>query len=276
MAEKLSLIPVDQIRPPDTPIRRDIDRPGIVELADSIRLVGIIEPLILEKKGQRYRVIAGHRRFLAAKMCGLNSVPAIVVTLDDIAKAAISWHENTYRADVQPEHEAIYIRTLIERHQASQADIAKLLGRSEGWISDRLRILEYPECLRQALADGQLSFAAARELAHITDHEELERLVIQAVAGGCSARTAASWRQAWQAQSVPPAQYSPPPPRRGIPGESPSPYTITCNLCNTEMSAQYEKIIRCCPRCYAAIMRPQQQAEAAWPKQPEGGQNNGV
>jgi ParB family chromosome partitioning protein len=270
MTEKLSMIPLDQIRPPKTPIRREVDRQGIMELADSIRMVGLIEPLILEKTGTRYAVIAGHRRFLAAKMCGLDSVPAIVTTLDDLARAAISWHENVFREDVQPEHEASFIRILMERHQATQADIAKLLGRSEGWISDRLRILEYPECLRDALARKEISFAAARELAHITDTEELERLVIQAVAGGCSGR------QAWQAKINPPPPYSPPPQGRGIQGESPSPYKITCQICGAEISAQYEKIIRTCPNCYGAIMRPQQQAERDWPQPPEKGGQNGV
>lgn len=187
------LIPIDQIDDPQLAMRSDLTEESLTDLVLSIKQMGIIEPIIVTPRGERFEVIAGHRRLKAARLATLPSLPAIVKKLGDEEAEMMKIHENLYRADVSPTDEAIYFDHLIKDFKISPSKIAQLIGKSPSYVSDRLAIFNYPPLLRKTLEDKLITFSVARTFARLEDPDKITTFVRYAVANGMTPSTAEKW-----------------------------------------------------------------------------------
>jgi ParB family chromosome partitioning protein len=191
-------VPVDLLSEPERRVRNLVSEEGMDELRRSISENGVLVPLIVEREGERFRVIAGLRRLLCSRALGLATVPCIVVEAGDEWREWATLTENRVREAVNAYDEALYVAEIVSRRGIDQLAVAKMLGVSEPWVSQRLGILRWPADVRAALTAGWLSFAVGRELAAIEGNAFRAECLRLAHRAGCSVRQAAEWRRGWQ------------------------------------------------------------------------------
>ncbi|MBR6428645.1 MAG: ParB/RepB/Spo0J family partition protein [Clostridia bacterium] len=172
---------------PDQP-RKQFDEEKLGELAESIKQHGIVQPLILKKNGERYTIIAGERRFRAARLAEIREVPAIVRDMDDREVMEVALIENIQRENLNPIEEAVAINFLIEQHDLTQEEVAKRLSKSRPAITNTLRLLKLPNTVQDHIRKGRLQQGHARVLAAITDDELLEKVAEKCAEAGWSVR----------------------------------------------------------------------------------------
>ena len=171
--EHLTTLRISQVEPNKEQPRREFEAAALGELADSIREHGILQPLIVRPlEGDRYQIVAGERRWRAARMAGLTEVPAIVRELDDLVTMELALIENLQREDLTPLEEAEGYRSLMELYGMTQEQVARRVGKSRPVIANALRLLSLPEEVRRTLAEGKISAGHARVLAGVEDPEE--------------------------------------------------------------------------------------------------------
>ena len=182
------LIDVLRIDPNPKQARKRFDKEALEGLAQSIAIHGVIQPLIVGEQGERYCLIAGERRWRAAKMAGLDRVPAIVTNMEDRAQVEVSLVENLQREDLNPLEEAAGIRFLIEEYGLTQESAAERVGKSRSAIANALRLLTLPSPVQDLIWTGELSAGHARALVGIEDQDLQQRMAKKAVEDGLSVR----------------------------------------------------------------------------------------
>ena len=181
-------IAVSQLDPnPDQP-RRTFDTQALEALAESIRQAGVLQPLLVVENGARYRIVAGERRYRAARMAGLQSVPCVVRDMTEQERMEAALIENLQREDLNPIEEAAGIRALMEECGYTQELAAKRVGRSRPAVANLLRLLQLPESIREMVKAGELSAGHARVLAGLSDESRQLALAERAVREGMSVR----------------------------------------------------------------------------------------
>lgn len=160
---------------PDQP-RTQFDDEKLNELAQSIKHHGIVQPILLKKQGERYKIVAGERRFRAAKMAGLNEIPALVKDLSEREIHEIALIENLQRVDLNPIEEAVAIRELMRDYTITQEEIASRLGKSRSAIANTLRLLNLPDDVVEMVKRGELSQGHARALCGLDDEKLISEL----------------------------------------------------------------------------------------------------
>ena len=168
-------VPIEEIIPNRFQPRLNFDESALNELAASIKEHGIIQPLILRRLEDKYEIIAGERRFKAAKMAGLMSVPAIITKMDDNKSAEVAIVENVQRKDLSAIEEAKSYKALLDKGYLTQEELAKKMGLSQSAISNKLRLLSLSEAVQDALMDGKISERHARSLLQLSDSDEQEK-----------------------------------------------------------------------------------------------------
>lgn len=158
-------LPVTSIDPSPTNPRKTFDQAKLAELADSLKAVGLIEPLVVRPVGPRYELIAGERRWRAAKLAKLPAVPVRVLDVTDQEAAELQLRENIERQDLNPIEEAHAFKHLVSEGMGyNQTTLAKRLGVTQGHVSNRLRLLELPEAWQERVISEEITIAEAREL----------------------------------------------------------------------------------------------------------------
>lgn len=150
-------------RAPDQP-RRIFDESALVELMESIRVNGLIQPLVVRQDGSEYRLIAGERRFRAAQRLGLESVPVVIKDVAHDAAFELALIENIQRQDLNPVEEAEAYQRLMDLRSYTQEQVAIQLGKSRSAVANTLRLLQLPEAVQERVSSGELSSGAARAL----------------------------------------------------------------------------------------------------------------
>lgn len=168
------MIKIRLIEPNRNQPRKQFDEDSLAELADSIKRYGIIQPIIVTKKDSHYEIIAGERRWRAAKMAGLNEVPVIVKDYTEREVAEISLVENLQRDDLNPIEEAKAYERLIQEYQLKQEDIAECVSKSRSVITNALRLLKLSDNVQTMLMEGLISVGHAKVLLSITSKEQQE------------------------------------------------------------------------------------------------------
>ena len=168
--------------------RKQFDEAKLVELATSIEQHGVVQPIIVKKSDERYKIIAGERRFRAARLAGLNEVPVIVRDLSEQEVLEVSLIENLQRENLNPVEEAQAIRALMDEHDLTQEEVAKRLGKSRPAIANSVRLLALPHELQQLLLDGRLQAGHCRVLASIPDEQLMVKTALQAADSEWSVR----------------------------------------------------------------------------------------
>lgn len=163
---------IDDIIPNRFQPRLAFDEQGLKELSNSIKEHGIIQPLVLRKLGNKYEIIAGERRYKAATMAGLVSVPAVISNIDDNKSAEVALVENVQRRDLTPIEEARSYKNLLDKGYLTQEQLAKKMGLSQPAIANKLRLLNLDEEVQQALMNEKISERHARALLTVDDKEK--------------------------------------------------------------------------------------------------------
>jgi ParB family transcriptional regulator, chromosome partitioning protein len=184
-------VSVDKLRPnPDQP-RRTFDEASLAELANSLKTHGVIQPILAEEAGDgSYLIVAGERRYRAARLAGLDEVPVIVRSFDPRKRLEIALIENVQREDLNPVEEAEAYRSLMTLGGRSQEDVADAVGKSRSAVANALRLLKLPETMLSALRDGSLTAGHARAILSVIDPGRRDLLFARAVAEGISVREA--------------------------------------------------------------------------------------
>ena len=181
-------IPIDAISPNPHQPRRSMDEAKIAELAASLKSTGLIQPVIVRKQGAGYQLIAGERRWRAAKLAGMTALPALVREVDSLTQAQMALIENIQREDLNSIDRAAGYRTLIDQLGLTQAELAGRMGEDRSSIANYLRLLDLAEPAKQMVSNGQLSMGHAKLIAGLPDVLEQERLANLVVAQGLSVR----------------------------------------------------------------------------------------
>ena len=168
--------------------RRNFDAEALSQLADSIAANGILQPILVRETGERYEIIAGERRFRAARLAGLSEIPALVLEADDEAAAKYALIENLQREDLTPYEEAAAIRKLMDEYGLSQEQVAGSIGRSRSAVANALRLLDLPEDAVKLVTDGTLSAGHARTLLGLLDKGQIGDVARKCVQSALSVR----------------------------------------------------------------------------------------
>ena len=188
---ELVQVPIGSIRPNSRQPRRRLDGEGIDELAESIRAQGLVQPVVVRTAPDGgYELIAGERRWRAARVAGLATVPALVRESDDRDSLLVALVENVAREDLSPVDEARAYAVLMDEFGLALGEVAEQVGRSKPTVSNRVRLLELPDDVLGLLERGQLSEGHARAVLAVPDNEERRRLVRRIVRQGLSVRAA--------------------------------------------------------------------------------------
>lgn len=164
-AENTANLPISRIEPNRDQPRRNFDEEALAALADSVAKHGIITPVVVRKIGEeRYQLIAGERRYRAARMAGLQELPARVLEVSDSEAYEMALVENLQREDLDPIEEAEGFRVLMDTYGLTQEKAAERVGRSRPAVANALRLLTLPEAVREMVSEGQLSAGHARAL----------------------------------------------------------------------------------------------------------------
>jgi ParB family chromosome partitioning protein len=188
-ATELRELPVDVVKPNKDQPRRQFDEASLQALADSVSERGVLQPVLVRPRaGGTYEIVAGERRWRAAKLAGLDTVPAIVQDRDDATTLEVALVENMAREDLNPVEEARAVAGLVEELGLTREEVGKRVGRSRVAISNLLRILDLPDDALALLADGTLTEGHGRALLLAEDHGDRKRLARAAADGGWSVR----------------------------------------------------------------------------------------
>ena len=182
-------IRIDELEPNRAQPRKSFDDESIAELADSISRHGVLQPLLVRPLiGGGYQIVAGERRWRAARMAGVKEVPAVVRDLSESEVMQLALIENLQREDLNPVEEAGGYQALIEEYGFTQEDVARTVGRSRPAVANALRLLALPEDLREMVSEGVLSAGHARTLLAFPDEESMRRAAKLAVEQELSVR----------------------------------------------------------------------------------------
>ncbi len=184
-----SELDINLIEPSREQPRKRFSEEELSELSESIAIHGVITPITVRKlDGERYRIIAGERRYRASRMAGLKTVPVHIIEADELKAMELALVENLQRQDLNPIEEAEGIRTLIERYGMRQEDASERLSKSRPAVTNALRLLELPETVRELLVEGKLSAGHGRALAGIGDEKLVSAAAEKVVSEGLNVR----------------------------------------------------------------------------------------
>ena len=187
---RVVFLPARSIRPNPAQPRKVFKPEALDELADSIRLHGILQPLSVRRCGLSYELIAGERRLRAAELAGVTDIPCIIMSMDDKESGMAAMVENLQRQDLDFIEEAMGIRLLMQNHDMSQEQIARLLGKSQSAVANKLRILRHSQEILTALREAKLTERHARALLRLQkDEDKLAAIEVIAREGMSVART---------------------------------------------------------------------------------------
>lgn len=170
-----TLIPLNKITHSPLQPRGKIEEESLKELIASIKEKGVLQPVLVRKNGDNFELVYGHRRFEAAKKAGLNEIPAIVKELSDREVIEIAIIENIQREDLNPIDEAMSYKRLIKEFGLSQEEIAERVGKNRSTIANKLRLLNLPEKVQDALRNKIITEGHARPLLSIKDEKKILR-----------------------------------------------------------------------------------------------------
>ncbi|MRS13243.1 MAG: ParB/RepB/Spo0J family partition protein [Actinobacteria bacterium] len=181
---------VREISPNPLQPRTDISDEQIEELTDSIKKVGVLQPIIVRPEGASYQIIAGERRWRAAQAAGLDRVPVRVMATTETEALALALIENLQREDLNPIEEARGYRRLITEYSMTQSELADRVSKSRSAVTNTLRLLDLPEDIQELLYEGKISAGHARAILSVADDDRRHTLARKCVDEGLSVREA--------------------------------------------------------------------------------------
>lgn len=208
-SQSATTLPIAEVESNSSQPRKFFDDASLAELAESIRLHGIIQPLTVRKLASGYyQIIAGERRWRAARLAGLQEVPVVVIEADDRKAAELAMIENLQREDLNPMEEALGYRSLIQQYHMTQEEAANRVGKSRPAVTNALRLLELDPSVQQQITEGQLSAGHGRALVPLSPAMQV-RAAATVVQGGLSVRQTEALVKRLTAEKKDPKQAGP-------------------------------------------------------------------
>ncbi len=252
--QKVHEIPLELIDRPGKSDRDTIDPELLRELVESIKEVGLQQPVLLRPQNSRYEIVAGDRRFLAHKAINAKSIKSFVREMTDKEAFIVRATENLQRENLSPLEEAKIYKNLLSTCGMALHSIAKSMGRSVSQVGNRLALLELPEKFQEAIGQKKMPCSVAIELMKIQDEEMRDYYLEYAVANGITTRVAQEWVSAWMMTT------------EGIksPGGGSSlganplenvPVYMPCNFCTGPVDIRKVITLHICPECMSVIKK---------------------
>jgi len=183
-------IDIDLIRPNEAQPRMSFDSEKIADLAESVKTYGMIQPVVVKTTELGYELIAGERRWRAARVAGLREIPALLREVTEQENAILAIIENMQREDLNPIEEATAFRIVIDKHGMTQEELSRVVGKSRPYITNTLRLLKLPESVIEALKTGALMAGHANALGSVKDPGLQEQLAAKIIRGKLTIREA--------------------------------------------------------------------------------------
>ena len=180
---------ITEVEPNREQPRKNFDEDALLELAESIKQFGVLQPLLVQKKDDYYEIIAGERRWRAAKLAGLKEVPVIIKDFSDQEVAEIVLIENIQRENLNPVEEAKGYSELVESYGMTQEEVAKTVGRSRSSVANAMRLLALPEEIQEMLENGDISTGHGKALLAFDDEEKMLDAARKAADGKLNVRS---------------------------------------------------------------------------------------
>lgn len=180
---------ISSIEPNKNQPRIHFDESAIITLADSIRQHGVLQPLLVRPVGNgSYQIVAGERRWRAARMAGLSEVPVVIKEMNDKETAQVALIENLQREDLNPIEEALGYQGLVSEYGMTQNEVAQIVGRSRAAVSNSLRLLELEESVQKMLENGEISVGHGKVILSLSDKKKQRELAEAVVSKGLTVR----------------------------------------------------------------------------------------
>ena len=190
--DKLRTLKITEVEPNREQPRKVFNQDALEELADSIKTYGIIQPIVVSKQDGYFGIVAGERRWRAAKLAGLEEIPAIIRDDDEQTNKEIAIIENIQREDLNPYEKAVGIRNLMDKYGLTQEEVSKKIGKSRSSISNTVRILNLAPDVLELVKQGKLTEGHCKALAGITDEKRQYEVAMRMIEKGMSVRQAES------------------------------------------------------------------------------------
>lgn len=184
----VATLPLSKIKPNPNQPRKNFDEDALAELSDSISKNGVLQPILVRKKGNNYEIVAGERRYQAAKKAGIKEVPVVIREVDDEDVFKLALIENLQRSDLDPIEEARGFRQLLDEQDMTQEQLGEALSKSRSAITNSLRLLDLPEVVQDMMADGRLTAGHARAILAVPGDEARTKLAYKVVEEHLSVR----------------------------------------------------------------------------------------
>lgn len=250
-------VPIGLIDEPDNPSRTQMDEARLDELTVSIRRDGVIQPIALVRVGDRFRVIAGHRRRIAAARAGLVTMPAIVYPNEQAALDAVQYAENRFREELNAADEAIWFSELLERKCGGDVDaLCELVHEKRGYVEHRLLLFQGDPEVFAKLQAGALAIGVAHQLNRCTDPQYRRYLLHQAIVGGATIAVVSGWIQDWQRQQAATNPDAAPAPAPALTSPIPETNYFTCLVCGKTDHVHLMRPRNIHQHCELAILDP--------------------
>jgi len=247
-------IALSRIVPPKTPLRERAQDEDIATLADSIKKIGLLHPIIVRKVNSKYQVVCGHRRYLACKMAGLEKVKCIVTHDREEADLEKMLAENIARKDMSPLEEAHFFNEAIEKLDHTPHSLAETIGRTTDYVKKRLKILKWPVELQEAVHKKFINMAVGEQLAKITDEDVRMRYLSDCIQRKISAVTVEQWVNMWLASKDYKEQGFTDP-RQTPAARKVADVYIRCETCGKQRLFKFVRSIVVCEDCLALILQ---------------------
>ena len=190
--ENLKTLKITEVEPNREQPRKMFNQESLEELADSIKTYGVIQPIVVSKQDGYFGIVAGERRWRAAKLAGLQEIPAIIRDDDEQTNKEIALIENIQREDLNPYEKAMGIRNLMDKYGMTQEEVSKKIGKSRSSISNTVRILNLAPDVLELVKQGKLTEGHCKALAGITDEKRQYEVAMRMIERGESVRQAES------------------------------------------------------------------------------------
>jgi len=243
---------LDKIKPPEFDHRLTDNPEADSSLCESIKELGVLEPILVKEVPDGFEIIAGHRRFVQAGRAGLAAIPIIICKTTGAASDKIALHENIHRLDLSHVDQAYTFQHLIKKYKITETQVATLVGKSLPYVSQHLCLLQCEDDLVQAVHDGRINFTVARELMHCKNSDERKRFQSHAENNGATSSVVSNWVKESNRESdlVDGAVLE----KNPIPTSSqPQIPLYPCNACEVPTSIMEMKTVKLCPECHHLI-----------------------
>lgn len=250
-------IPIGLIDEPALPSRTEMDDRKMDELVSSVLLLGVLQNLIVFRTGERFEVIAGHRRWHAAKRAGLAAVPCRIYASKEAARTyAMQFAENRFREELGDADEAQLFSELLDLHCDGDVDkLCALIGEKRAYVEDRLVLFAGDPLVLQRLREKQIQFGVAKALNKCTDERYRRYLLDAAIRGGATVAVVNGWLTDWKREADRTAGIEPPPSMAAAPAPVPEMNYFVCVCCGGAENVHLMRPVNVHDYCYHAILK---------------------